>query len=297
MITLTLQTIAAVAAVYVVAFTPSTFAEDQNISALEIVVSEKDEYGGERYRANTRVEIQHESQRTVNCDDVSNDNGLIRCEISCDPDYKLTKTFRVIFPRDEFYATPGPRGVELRNCNINPQRIEAMYRHWRLEVLVKERQFELFVQNSEHLKRAQENISDSKVVTKVLSLLASDKSGDEQLSAFGKKSADLSEIYKKLGDQQEAARFMRYEVSAAQALLSAQATKLGSQQPFNITGELEDYYHNVATVRKLLHDSSDSRVRSHRTWAQDFDNLEMTPLNRSEIKTIHRIYREMKETM
>ena len=294
MTTLAIWTITAVAAVYVVMFTPPTLAKELQISELRIVISEQDKEG-QRFRANAKVDVEHQSQYTVECDAVSDDDGLIRCGISCDPEYnKFTTTFKVVFQCSGTHRAPGNKVVKLKNCTIEPQQIEATYVHWRHVVKSTESQFSSIIDNSEPLRLAYENISDRKAVTESLSQLALDKSGAEQLHAFAMKSADLSEIYKRLEKQDEAATFERYKISAVQALLSAHANVLGIQKSFPITGNQQDYLAYLETFESWFAFPYDNRVISHPKFVQDFRKLRNEPLNQEGIDSIYVAYLKVK---
>ena len=206
--------------------------------------------GDRRARANSKVEVRRENGDTVLCDDMSDEEGSIKCLIECDPEYLLSKTFQIIFPRHSSYNTPSSQWVRLDySCILNPKQLEATYVHWLVAYKQIQDQYKMLIADSELLW----NFIGSSTPMRELVYhedvpIATDTAAIKLLYKFSQQSLDLSESYFNLGNRQEAEKFQRQAISAAQGLLIPYQTVFGERQPHIVTGNLEDYEESLANL-------------------------------------------------
>ena len=218
-----------------------------------IQIFEINQEGDKQARVSSKVKVHRDNGDTVLCDDMSDEQGTIKCLIECDPSYRLTKTFHITFLRHSIYRTPSTQKITLRyNCILEPEKLEATYIHWQYAHQNNQNQYKRLTANAQLLwefigssKSYAENYVYDVGVSNNL-----DASAIKLLYDFGQQSLNLSESYLQLGNQQQAENFQRQVISAAQGLLIPYQTVFGGQQSHFVTGDLGDYQKSLAALDK-----------------------------------------------
>lgn len=191
------------------------------------------------------------------CDEIGDENGLLRCEVPCKSSSSLTKLVLLSPGRRENYSVdPVKPLARLRGCAVEPSRISIVYTHFRRLSQLAQLKLDYIIQANAPLKKIDVNGStkSTEVAEIILGLLKDhsfDRSVGEDVMKFTSVTADISAYEWSLGNEMVAAQYAAYSTAASNAMIADVAQFYGKENQIRKSGLFSDYFKNVESISDI----------------------------------------------
>ncbi|GHD43352.1 hypothetical protein GCM10017083_09380 [Thalassobaculum fulvum] len=187
------------------------------------------------------------------CDDIGDENGVLRCEIPCDTSSVLTKLVQVSpVRRDSYSVTPAQPQARLRGCSVDPARISIVYTHLRHLSELAQSRLRRIVAKSVALQPIDvAGLTNSVAVASALAAHVSDRTDEQDIVDFAEITADLAAYEQGLGNAAAAKQYAAYSTAASNVMIADVARFYGKEIEIRQSGLFGDYFKNVESVSGL----------------------------------------------
>ena len=239
------------------------------------------------------------------CDDVTGEDGVARCWVTCSKDDPRRKKYSVSVQKHiDFDRHPSKISVIDERCNVQISPTKVTLVHFRVQLAEAQWKLNSLISTNQFLaKVASTGDSDSKVVYRsIQEVLAGENAEISAVSEFRKISANLSAIHLRAGNKKEASKYSKYATTVAVALLwdVSHETNPELDSVLKDPGTLSTYYNTINGISKnpskIWTDSNQVSEETKSFTESGISALTGSGLTNDSFRTIEQIWKANKKS-